>query len=494
MKTITLPNGVWQFDPDCQLGPRGGFGTVYLGYSVEFEEVAVKEIRMEAQRELRIGDELLHKHHQYVIPIYDAGQDSETGKNYLVMARAEKSLQDEIRLYPNMDDIVVVNILHQIVSGLIEVKQLIHRDLKPGNILFHSDAWKIADFGIAKFVEETTSLQTLQDFLSAQYAAPEQWNYVKPTNAVDIYAVGCIAFALLTGAPPFSGSREELKDHHLHSSPPITKINNPQLRTLISMMLRKTPETRPTLERVHDLLAQMRKQERGNSSSGLSSLSFAAAKISENEAIEQAKYAKSKSENEERRTIAHEAQSIMFQNVDTLFKRIILNAPNAIITKGPSYAPKYSFFPNQSIVIGEAELTFIFSRFPLILADDFKRSGWNVFTGIIVQVLQKNGIPYERGANLWFSNLGKGQEYRWWEVSYMSHPLMRSHPIIEPYSVNDLAAADLAAAPGMAEIQFGSKPTLVDDEFVDDFCNRWAELLALAINGELRHPSKLPLD
>ncbi|MDM3788590.1 protein kinase, partial [Proteus mirabilis] len=78
-----------------------------------------------------------------------------------------------------------------------EVGDIVHRDLKPGNILRHEERWKIADFGIAKFVEDSTSLETLREALTPSYAAPEQWLGQRPTSATDIYALGCIIHALV---------------------------------------------------------------------------------------------------------------------------------------------------------------------------------------------------------------------------------------------------------------------------------------------------------
>jgi serine/threonine protein kinase len=494
MKIITLPNGIWQFDPSFQLGPRGGFGAVFAGFSEKMGEVAIKEIALEAHREIRIADELFNRSYQNVIPIYDAGQDVETGMNYLVMARAEKSLQDEIRVSQRIDEQEAIAILLQIVTGLMEVPRLVHRDLKPGNILFHSGTWKITDFGIAKFVEESTSLQTLKDCLTPSYAAPEQWNLERPTSAVDVYALGCIAFAMLTGSPPFSGSSEDLKDQHLHHQPPIAKIPNPRLQTLIGLMLRKTPETRPTLERIKTLLEQLKNSAGNNPSNGLSALSIAAAKISVESAMKEAQKLSSKSEEDRRFSIAREGQEIMSQIVDTLFQRIQHYAPNAVAHTPSKQLGNYTFYPNRLISLSDAELAFDFTRFSTIPAKAFERSGWDVFTGVTVKVTQKSGKPYIWSANLWFTNLGKGQEYRWWEVAYMAHPFMRSQPKYEPYFVDNLSDADIAASPGMAHIQFGAKPKIVDDENIDEFCNRWADLLAKAAIGQISHPRSLPLD
>jgi len=502
MNKIVLPNGIWYFDPATPLGAPGGFGAVFWGYSDKIGEVAVKQITEDAHRELYIAGELLNKQYEYVIPVYDAGQDIETGVNYLVMARAERSLQDEIRTTKSISEQEAISVLLQIVNGLLEVPSLVHRDLKPGNILLHSGIWKVADFGIAKFVEETTSSQTLRDFLSAPYAAPEQWNLERPTNAIDVYALGCIAFALLTGSPPFTGSREDLKDQHLHKQPPIGKIANTRLQTLVGMMLRKSPETRPSLERIRTILEQINNQISSNiPSDNFGSLALAAAKVSEKSALAEAQKLSEKSAQEHRNIISQNAQEIMFQIVDHLFRIIQNTAPNAVIDASLEMLygykvqkSKYKFFPNRSIKLGEAELAFDFNRFPLVPENAFVQSGWDVIAGVIVKITQNSREPYIRSANLWFTNLGKGQEYRWWEVSYMVNPLMRSHPKYEPYAVENLSEADIAAAPILAQVQFGSKPKLVDDEYADEFCARWANLFAQAVNGELSFPRSLPLD
>jgi hypothetical protein len=68
------------------------------------------------------------------------------------------------------------------------------------------------------------------------------------------------------------------------------------------------------------------------------------------------------------------------------------------------------------------------------------------------------------------------------------------NPKYEPYAVDELSLADRAASRVMDTIQFGAQPKLVDDEAIEQFCDRWANLLAKAAKGELRHPSRLPLD
>ncbi|MEE9354409.1 MAG: protein kinase, partial [Methylococcaceae bacterium] len=129
------------------------------------------------------------------------------------MPCAEQSLEQKLIKDGAIGDIEAVSILHEIALGLLEVKDLVHRDLKPGNILYFDSAWRVADFGIARFIEESTSARTLKECLSPPFAAPEQWRLERTTNATDVYALGCIGYALLTGNQPFSGpAREDYQD------------------------------------------------------------------------------------------------------------------------------------------------------------------------------------------------------------------------------------------------------------------------------------------
>jgi hypothetical protein len=116
-----------------------------------------------------------------------------------------------------------------------------------------------------------------------------------------------------------------------------------------------------------------------------------------------------------------------------------------------------------------------------------------VVAGAIIKVIQDGSRRYEWSANLWYTNLGTNADYRWWEVLYMANPFSRGRPEYEPFAVENLDDADIAASPVVGTVQFGAKPRPVDDENVDDFCDRWADLLAQAYHGQLTHPRSLPL-
>ena len=206
------------------------------------------------------------------------------------MPRADRNLQDEIDQGRTFDSIKAAQVMFQIATGLAQVPSIVHRDLKPANVLLHEGKWKVADFGIARFVEESTSLATLKGCLSPPYAAPEQWREERASRSTDIYALGCIAYSLLTGQPPFPGQNsEDLREQHLSTSPPaLTSPVDPRLRTLTSSMLRKVAEARPSLDRVRRVL-QLVSSRSGEEhpGAGFQALAEAGADVAHREAAEE---------------------------------------------------------------------------------------------------------------------------------------------------------------------------------------------------------------
>jgi serine/threonine-protein kinase len=259
---IRLPRGEWFFDEARRLGRPGGFGEVFEGQDASGAPVAVKRLKLSAaeaaHRELRIADDLAGRSLLNVMAVLDSGQDAESGGYFVVMPRAERSLADEVRQRGPFSDAVTAEILLQIALGLEELRELVHRDLKPDNVLFHEGHWKIADFGIARFIEDSTSLNTLKGYVTPAFAAPEQWRSEHATGATDVYALGCIAYMLLTGAPPFPGPNSpDFQQQHLCDAPPPLPATEPRLRALIAACLRKPPTGRPSIERVRSVVSEI---------------------------------------------------------------------------------------------------------------------------------------------------------------------------------------------------------------------------------------------
>lgn len=193
----------------------GGMANVYLAHDLILDrEVAVKVLRFDFQndqaairrfqREALAATELVHPN---IVTVYDVGEDD--GMQYLVMEYVKgMDLKRYIKAYYPIPYLTVVEIMQQILSAISLAHQhrIIHRDLKPQNILINEDGVvKIADFGIAIALSETSITQTNTMLGSVHYLSPEQARGSMATNQSDIYAIGIILYELLTGTVPFDG-------------------------------------------------------------------------------------------------------------------------------------------------------------------------------------------------------------------------------------------------------------------------------------------------
>jgi len=206
---VKLPHGVWSYDTQRRLGKAGGFASVFEGSASDGSPVAIKRFRFDkrhlSHREIEIAVELHSPDLRHVMRVLDAGIDADSDEICIVMPRAERTLKDDLREKGRLSEQEAVAILLEILAGLDEVPHLVHRDLKPANILFHQSVWKVADFGIARFSEMSTSENTLANAYSRPYAAPEQWLEKEVSRETDLYALGCIGYELVARHPPFRG-------------------------------------------------------------------------------------------------------------------------------------------------------------------------------------------------------------------------------------------------------------------------------------------------
>jgi eukaryotic-like serine/threonine-protein kinase len=194
----------------------GGMAAVYKAYDTRLErEVALKLIRTGEIPESMLG-QLLKRfereakaqarfQHPHIVPVYDYG--TVNGAPYLVIAYLPgETLQDVIKRGP-VDWRQVVRWLIPIAEALDYAHQrgVIHRDVKPGNILFDErDQPMLMDFGIAKILEseDATLTMTGLGIGTPAYMAPEQWQG-KPCPATDQYALGVVLYELITGQKPY---------------------------------------------------------------------------------------------------------------------------------------------------------------------------------------------------------------------------------------------------------------------------------------------------
>ena len=193
-----------------------------------------------------------------LLPVIDAADAGDA--LLLVMHQADGTLSD---VPAPMGEAEAVPVLADIAAGLQDLHSagIIHRDLKPANVLRHDGRWKLADFGIARDEEIGTQDPTFMGGGTPYYMAPELWEPKRPTVKTDLYALGCLAYELLAGAPPYTGNDlAAIRAGHLTQAPPEAPCSDAVLRNLIGRLLAKQPGGRPqdaraVLERLRQTLA-----------------------------------------------------------------------------------------------------------------------------------------------------------------------------------------------------------------------------------------------
>jgi eukaryotic-like serine/threonine-protein kinase len=252
---------------------QGGMSTVYLADDLKHDrKVAVKVLRPELAaalgadrftREIRIAARLQHPH---ILPLLDSGQAE--GFLYYVMPYVEgQSLRDRLGRQGELPVHEAVRLLVEITDALAfaHAQGVVHRDIKPDNILLSGRHALVMDFGVAKAVSEATgrhSLTTAGVALGTPaYMAPEQAT-ADPNldHRVDIYAVGVMGYELLTGRTPFAGlSPQRMLAAHVTEEPaPLSRYRpslSPALQSVVMRCLAKHPADR--WQTAQELLTQL---------------------------------------------------------------------------------------------------------------------------------------------------------------------------------------------------------------------------------------------
>lgn len=198
----------------------GGMGTIYRATDRQTGGLVAVKVMHERYRtkksaaerfafEARLGAMFDHPN---LIPITDYVLPEEGGPAYVMPLLEGPNLMQRLHDAGPMDVATAAKWIAQIASGLqaMHKKQVVHRDLKPENVLITSDddfeeRAVLIDYGLAFFLPggRRTTRGTLVG--SVPYVAPECADGSRPTTGTDIYALGVLAFELLTGAPPFEG-------------------------------------------------------------------------------------------------------------------------------------------------------------------------------------------------------------------------------------------------------------------------------------------------
>lgn len=239
----------------------GAAGAVFRArHSGSGEVVALKVLHAQTagdmelqQRFVREVGVLQRLHHPKIVRHRDCGIEND--KLFLAMEFVDSgTLQDVLKSQGLLPWRVATGVALQICEALTHAhaQGVIHRDLKPANLFLSSTGdVKVGDFGLARDLARNRLTIEGQTVGTCKYMAPEQvQGKADLTGAVDLYALGCLMFQMLTGKPPFEGATViEVFEKHLFTEPPNLQALAPDtpktLSSVVEKLLAKSPVDRP---------------------------------------------------------------------------------------------------------------------------------------------------------------------------------------------------------------------------------------------------------
>ena len=240
---------------------RGGQGVVFrarqkslnrivalkvIGLGQWATKAHLKRFRLEAEAAASLD-------HPCIVPIYEVGERD--GQCYFSMKFVEGGQLDEVVKHTPISIQQAVELIAKVARTVHYAHEhgILHRDIKPGNILLDSKGEPhLTDFGLARLVEsESTVTRTLEVLGTPSYMAPEQaaGNNAKLTSSIDVYGLGAVLYQLLTGHPPFAGGTTyETIKLLLETDPRPPRLWNPKvdrdISTICLKCLEKVPQRR----------------------------------------------------------------------------------------------------------------------------------------------------------------------------------------------------------------------------------------------------------
>jgi serine/threonine-protein kinase len=253
------PARVGRYEVLGELG-RGGMSVVYRGLDPVIKREAALKVIRKADLESAESAQILERfkreaqaagslHHPNIVAIYEYGEDEDCA--WIAMELVEgKSLRDHLLAGWRPDLATLPSVLEQLLEALdySHARGVVHRDMKPGNVLVSDmGVAKISDFGIAR-VELSHLTQAGEVLGTPYYMAPEQYEGRDIDERTDIYAAGVIVYEVLCGRRPYDGQGGSLLRQILQDPPPPVSTFEPRLPVTIDMVLgralAKKPENR----------------------------------------------------------------------------------------------------------------------------------------------------------------------------------------------------------------------------------------------------------
>ena len=243
---------------------RGGMATVYLAHDLRHDrQVALKLLVPQLaaqlsderfQREIRVIAGLSHPH---ILPLLDSGRlDAAAGSSadqpwFVMPFVAGESLRTRLDREPQLPMETAARIMHEVAGALdfAHAHGVVHRDIKPENILLFESRAMVADFGIARALGAEAERMTATGMIvgTPTYMSPEQAaGDTLLDGRSDQYALACVLYEMLTGAPPFSGATAQalIARHALDTPSPVRTIR-PEVSADVDVVLRRAMAKSP---------------------------------------------------------------------------------------------------------------------------------------------------------------------------------------------------------------------------------------------------------
>jgi serine/threonine-protein kinase len=256
---------------------RGGMAVVFLAEDLSLErQVAIKVLPPELAHDIKLIPRFQQEaktaaklDHPNIIPIYRV--ESEAGLDYIVMKYvAGRSLEQMLEEGPLSIDLAR-RVLREAAMALGHAHQrrIVHRDVKPANIMLEADGRVIlTDFGIAKAVQGSSQLTGTGSIIGTpHYMAPEQAKGLEVDGRADQYSLAIVGHQILTGKQPFDGSPHSILYKHVFEPPPLVLAARPDvprdITSALERALSKEPEQRfATMEAFAAALGEKRSSSR----------------------------------------------------------------------------------------------------------------------------------------------------------------------------------------------------------------------------------------
>ncbi|MGX5770579.1 protein kinase domain-containing protein [Microbacterium trichothecenolyticum] len=473
---MSLDRGLWEvIEPFA--GDDGAYATLYLVRAANGEEAVAKCVKKRpgARRELLIGDLIHASKYSNVVPVIDSGEHA--GHFVIVMPRASMSLKQFIDRHPAGVPVdQAMTILADVALALAEIDgDIVHRDLKPANILLHEGAWKLADFGVSRFVDDATATETRRDHFSHPYAAPEQWRHQSPSSQTDVYAFGVIAYELIEGRRPFPGPN--FREQHLTDIPAQMAFGTTRTRQLIAECLLKEPQTRPGPRTLRDRLEAAAADVRKPGTAKLADLS---ARRTQRISIEQARLQAERDERERLETITADATKLLMPVARTIRAELHQGAPEIVFdtvlgNAAPVFRARYD------------SATLEFDRVDPV---EHWEGPFTVFaySSITIEVRRPDDGWRGRSHSLWYCDALERGRFAWHELGFTSSQGHTGRRKLEPYSAPPWSIEEAFA--GTVESTAVAWPVMeLDLADSDDFVQRWIGWFADAAAGGVVDPA-----